>query len=71
MRRLELVATGNIPIFDATATHQYVACSAEAAPVASGASLFPGGTRMQLHGAGFEHVEYVCLRRELVVTVGK
>ena len=53
MRRLELVATGIIPIFDATSTHQWVSYFTEAAPVASGASLSPDGTRTQLPWRGF------------------
>ena len=51
VRRLELVATDNIFMFDATPEHQWISCCAEAAPVTPGASLFSG-----MH---FQHVEYL------------
>ena len=45
VRRLELVATDNIPIFDATSAHQWISCCAFSAPVAPGRSLFTGVIR--------------------------
>ena len=45
VRRLELVETYNIPIFDATSAHQWISCCAEAVPVAPCMSLFSGVTR--------------------------
>ena len=43
--RIELVATDNISIFDATSALQWLSCCAEAAPVVPCASLFSGVTR--------------------------
>ena len=44
-RRLELVATDTILIFDATVAHEWICYCAEAATVAPVAALFPGVTR--------------------------
>ena len=59
MRRLELVATDNIPIFDATSALQWISFCAEAAPIGPGASLFLGVTRTYLPRRGFQRVEYL------------
>ena len=56
---LELVATGNIAIFDATSAHHWMPCCAEATPVAPDTSLFSGVTTTCQPGAGFQHVEYL------------
>ena len=45
VRRLELVANDNIPIFDATSALERISFCAEVAPVASGGSLFSDVTR--------------------------
>ena len=45
MRRLKLVATDNIPIFDAPSAHRWISCCAEAAPVAPDRSLSFSVTR--------------------------
>ena len=55
----ELVATDNVPIFDATPAYRWNCCNAEAAPVSPDASLFFDVTRKYLPGAGFQHVEYL------------
>ena len=74
VRSLELVATDNIPIFEATSAHQTISCCAEEAPVAPGVSLLSGVTRTYLPGAARARVfnmMNICVRRTLVVTERK
>ena len=69
MRWVELVATDSFAIFEATSAHQWISCSAEAAPVAPGTSLFSGVTVNA--PARIFNMLNICLRRALVATERK